>query len=196
MTAYRKVTYFELDRLVSKVAAHYAEIFVQEFASANENGAQLTIAMVGVGITFDYFITIMALLRLHVRVLLLSNKNAKVAHEHLLDQCNAIGCIADTANLHAVGTKDENGFHQEIVPLVSIDDPVLDKVDIDSIDIRDLGYQSDDEWNLHSVIIHSSGTTGMPKPIVHTNRSITLIARHHRLFRDFYIENFQICAPL
>jgi len=158
-------------------------------AEGNEKKVQPTIALVGVGVTFDYFITILALLRLHIPVLLLSNKNSLLAHQHLLGKCYALGCIVDDQNADAIGC--EPGFRQGPVSLVKIDE--LQKFDTD---INVSGFKVDHEWTLPSVIIHSSGTTGMPKPIVHTNRSIALIARHYRLYRDFYIENHQMCAPL
>ena len=189
MENFHEVSFRKLDQLVNKASTWYSRIFSHEIAQANEEGVQPTIALIGLGVSFDYFITMLALLRLHVRVLLLSNKNSRVAHQHLLGKCDALGCIVDEENADAVGC--EKGFGQEPVLLVSIDELQNFGADVNASD-----FKVDDEWTLPSVIIHSSGTTGMPKPIVHTNRSLALIARHYRLYRDFYIENFQMCAPL
>jgi acyl-coenzyme A synthetase/AMP-(fatty) acid ligase len=195
MKDFRKVSFQDLDQLVTKASLWYSRIFSMEITQANEKGVQPTIAMIGVGISFDYYITMLALLRLHIRILLLSNKNPLVAHQHLLGKCDALGCIVDEANADIIG--QEEGFLQKPVPLVSIDGLQKESsTDHGNIDVDNLGFKVDDEWKLPSVIIHSSGTTGMPKPIVHTNGSVCIIARHYRLYRDFYIENFQMCAPL
>jgi acyl-CoA synthetase (AMP-forming)/AMP-acid ligase II len=196
MKIFCEVSYSKLDQLVTCAASWYSSVFCNEIAQANEEGAQPTIALIGVGITFDYYITLLALLRLHIRILLLSNKNPLVAHQHLLKECSALGCIVDEANIYVIGR--EEGFRQGPVPLVGLDE--LHQWSINNshtgINNAHLGFKVDYEWPLPSVIIHSSGTTGMPKPIVHTNRSLCLIARHYRLYRDFYIQNFQMCAPL
>lgn len=189
MKSFQKVSFHELDHLVTKASSWYSRVFSNEIAEGNEKRVQPTIALIGVGVTFDYFITMLALLRLHIWILLLSNKNSLLAHRHLLGQCNALGCIVDEQNEGAVNC--ELGFRKGPVSLVGIEE--LQKSDAD---VNLLGFKVDDEWTLPSVIIHSSGATGMPKPIVHTNRSIALLSRHYRLYSDFYIENHQMCAPL
>ncbi|RDW87990.1 hypothetical protein BP6252_00022 [Coleophoma cylindrospora] len=194
MREFRKVSFYELDQLVTNASIWYSRIFSKEITQANKDEIQPTIALIGVGITFDYYVTILALLRLHIRILLLSNKNSLVVHQYLLGTCNALGCIVDEANADAISY--EEGFHQGPVPLVSVAELQKGCVTNTHTDSDALGFKSDDEWTLPSVIIHSSGTTGMPKPIVHTNRSLALIARHYRLYQDFYFENFQMCAPL
>jgi hypothetical protein len=45
--------------------------------------------------------------------------------------------------------------------------------EVDSVRFRDFGGV----WESHTFIIHSRGSTSLPKPIVHTNRSMVLIAR-------------------
>ena len=192
---FHKVTFQQLDQLVSKASVWYAQAFAQEIAVARDRAAQPTIALIGVGTTFDYFIAMLALLRLHIRVLLLSNKNSAVTHRYLLAKCGAVGCIVDELNTHVLHDKEE-AFLQGPVRLAAVGElHKLDSVDA-SLDVATLGFKVDDPWELPSVIIHSSGTTGMPKPIVHTNRSLCLISRHYRLYRDMYFENYQLCAPL
>lgn len=194
MKDFYRVSFRELDQLVTNASLWYACVFSDEITKANEDRVQPTVALIGVGITFDYYITILALLRLHVRILLLSNKNSLAVHQHLLSTCDALGYIVDEANADAIGYNE--GFGQGPVPLISIDELQKWGAIASHTDIDALGFKVDDEWILPSVIIHSSGTTGMPKPNVHTNRSLALIARHYRLYQDFYIKNFQLCAPL
>ncbi len=195
----RQVSFRQLDRLVSQAAAWYGRAFAREIAGANTAAAQPTLALIGVGITFDYFVAVLALLRLHVRVLLLSNKNSAVAHRYLLGACGAVGCIVDAHNTGILGSQ-EDGFLQSPVDLVGIAELEQQQQQqqplVAPTDVAALAFQTSDPWTLPSVVIHSSGTTGMPKPIVHTHRSLCLIARHYRLYREFYYDNFQICAPL
>ncbi|KAK4966444.1 hypothetical protein LTR42_011609 [Elasticomyces elasticus] len=58
------------------------------------------------------------------------------------------------------------------------------------------GFRSSDPWNSHSLIIHSSGTTGLPKPIFHSHRSMMLIARMYRVLPEFAINNWYLLFPL
>lgn len=76
----------------------------------------------------------------------------------------------------------------ESLPLSS----VLESEEVNAVKFQDFG----DIWERHTFIIHSSGSTGMPKPIVHTNRSLMLIARMYRLFQEFNIENWFLLFPL
>ncbi|KAL1630111.1 putative NRPS-like protein biosynthetic cluster [Diplodia seriata] len=178
------------DRLVTAAAAYYSVKFRSEISAANEQSRQPTIALLGTGNTIAYLVTQIALVKLHIRVLLLSNKNASVARDHLLQVCDAVGIIADQTNA-AVLTAE--ACHCPHTPLLT-----LQELETLESPIREdpKGFSTDDEWNLQAMIIHSSGSTGLPKPIIHTNRSLCLIARMYRLFPDFVVENWYLCFPL
>lgn len=127
---------------------------------------------------------------MHIRVLLLSDKNAPAARDHLLEVCETVGIVADESN--AAVLVDE-GFFQQPVPLIA-----LSELQNPEFQVQEglTGFHTNDEWVLQAMIIHSSGSTGLPKPIIHTNRSLCLIARMYRLFPDFVVENWYLCFPL
>jgi acyl-coenzyme A synthetase/AMP-(fatty) acid ligase len=130
----------------------------------------------------------LALQKLGVRVLLLAESNALDALHFLLATCNASAVITDSKN---AGT-NTNGIRK--LDMVEEMPEPLDAValEVDAVKFRDSG----NVWERHTFIIHSSGSTGMPKPIVHTNRSMMLIARMYRLFQDYHIENCFLLFPL
>ncbi|KAL1631005.1 putative NRPS-like protein biosynthetic cluster [Neofusicoccum ribis] len=184
------VSWQDFDKLVTAAATHYAQKFQREIDGANECAKQPTIALLGNGNTIDYLVTQIALVKLHIRVLLLSNKNAPAARDHLINVCDAVGIIADESNAAVLSAE---GFPQPHVNLIA-----LKELETAGNPAKEAppGFVTDDEWNLQAMIIHSSGSTGLPKPIIHTNRSLCLIARMYRLFPDFVVENWYLCFPL
>jgi acyl-CoA synthetase (AMP-forming)/AMP-acid ligase II len=170
---------------VLKASAHYERIFLSDIEAGNASGKQPSLALLGNGTTFEYWLTLLALLRLNLRVLVLSDKNALVAHRHLLSACDVVGLVVDAPEAGILGK--EEGFTRDPVPLVGVEE--LDgRQDVQEGDIEK--FRSVDEWTLHTMIIHSSGSTGMPKPIIHTNRSLCMIAKNYRLLPEFYIEHW------
>jgi acyl-CoA synthetase (AMP-forming)/AMP-acid ligase II len=185
------VSWDAFNKLILKATAHYGRIFKSDIEAGNASGKQPTLALLGNGTTFEYWLTLMAVLRLNLRVLVLSDKNAVVAHQHLLKACDVVGLIFDAPEAGVLGK--EEGFTQLPVPLVGV--PEVEALD----DVQDsdfLKFQTTNEWTLQTMIIHSSGSTGMPKPIIHTNRSLCMIAKNYRLLPEFFIEHWYICAPL
>lgn len=185
------VSWEAFNRLVLKASAHYEEIFRSDIEAGNASGRQPTLAMLGNGTTFEYWLTLLALLRLNLRILVLSDKNAVVAHRHLLKACDVVGLVFDAPEAGILGK--EEGFTQAPIPLVGVPE-IEAREDVQDCDFSK--FATSDDWNLHTMIIHSSGSTGMPKPIIHTNRSLCMIAKNYRLLPEFYIEHWYICAPL
>ncbi|KAK8253281.1 male sterility protein, partial [Phyllosticta capitalensis] len=190
--SFQILTWQEFHGLVRSAVSIYSKILSAQIQSANESQKQPTIALLGTGHTIDYLIAQIALNQLGVRILLLSNKNAANAREHLLGVCEAVGIIADEANAAILDAKSEKENGRVIFQLVSFVDLQAKTPD----ETKAEGFEADDVWNLQSMILHSSGSTGMPKPIIHTNRSLCLIARMYRLFPSFVVENWYLCFPL
>ncbi|KAI7548387.1 male sterility protein [Hortaea werneckii] len=183
---FRKVSWIEFNDLVRGLAASYADIFHAQVVAGIANAKQPTVALLGVGHTFQYFATQLALVRLGLRVLLLSPSNATAARDHLLDACDVVGIVAEEQLLQIVQDLDK-----PVAKLLSR--PTAESF-TEGKDV--LAFVPADSWNSHSFVIHSSGTTGLPKPIIHTHRSMMLIARMYRLFPEFYISNWYLAFPL
>lgn len=186
--SYKAMTWDEFDQVTESIALAYARQLKTELQEANATRRQPTIALLGRGITLEYFCTQLALQKLGVRVLLLAESNALNALHHLLESCHALALITDSKNSGA----DTNGIRK-----LDMVDALPQGTDTDWREVDFLKFQDfNDIWERHTFIIHSSGSTGMPKPIVHTNRSMMLIARMYRLFQEFDIENWFLLFPL
>lgn len=179
-----------LHRLCCQAANHYAIEFRRELDASNETGRQPTVALLGTGSSVDYLITQFALNRLRIRTLLLSNKNAPETTSHLLRACNAVAIVVDKAN--EASLRELKECRLPVTGLVGLLE--LDKMDEFLAD--PVTFECDDPWNLQAMIIHSSGSTGVPKPIIHTNRSLCQIGRMYRLLPEYFIENWYLCFPL
>ncbi|KAH8656954.1 hypothetical protein BGZ60DRAFT_531819 [Tricladium varicosporioides] len=185
---YTPITWDEFDRTTEALALFYAKQLKCELEVANVSQEQPTVGLLGRGTTIEYFFTELALQKLGVRVLLLAESNAPNALHHLLEHCRALVVITDVRN----AAVDTNGVRK--LPMIENlpQKPTTQYSEVDAVKFQDFG----DVWERHSFIIHSSGSTGMPKPIMHTNRSIMLIARMYRLFQEFSVENWFLLFPL
>ncbi|KAI6854245.1 male sterility protein [Hortaea werneckii] len=183
---FRKISWIEFNDLVKALAASYADVFHAQLVAGIADAKQPTVALLGVGHTFQYFATQLALVRLGFRVLLLSPSNATAARDHLLGACDVVGIVAEEQLLQNVQDLD-----LPVAKLLSRPTPesASDQKDVPA-------FVPTDFWNSHSFVIHSSGTTGLPKPIIHTHRSMMLIARMYRLFPEFYVSNWYLAFPL
>lgn len=187
-TSYQSMNWDEFDSVTEKVALTYAYELQSEIQYGNRTQKQPTVALLGAGKTLEYFCTQLALQKLGLRVLLLAESNASNAIHFLLESCDALAVITDSKNA-GIETKGIKRLDMiEILPPSSR----VEYIEVDAVKFQDFG----DVWERHTFIIHSSGSTGMPKPIIHTNRSMMLIARMYRLFQEFNIENWYLLFPL
>lgn len=185
---YEVMTWDEFDRITNNLAALYARNLCEQLEDANRTRRQPTVALLGGGSSVEYFCTQLGLMKLGVRVLLLAESNPTNALHHLLDSCDVCVVIADAKN-----TKVETQQVRKIKMVESLPrDLTVSSSEIDSVRFQDFG----NVWERHTFIIHSSGSTGLPKPIIHTNRSMMLIARMYRLFQDFEVKNWFLLFPL
>ena len=185
---YKSMTWDEFDSVTETIALSYAYQLRSELHDANITQRQPTIALLGAGKSLDYFCSQLALQKLGVRVLLLAESNALNALHHLLEICHALAVVVDFKNSKV----DTMGLRKlSMVDSLSRNNESI-YPDLEAVKFRDFG----DIWERHAFVIHSSGSTGMPKPIFHTNRSMMLIARMYRLFQEFHIENWYLLFPL
>jgi acyl-CoA synthetase (AMP-forming)/AMP-acid ligase II len=187
-TAYGTMAWDHFDQITETLALSYAHQLQNQLHEANVNRKQPTVALLGQGNSLEYFCTQLALQKLGVRVLLLAESNAPSALHFLLERCSTMAIITDSKNSKA----DTNGIRK--LAMVEELPKALQNThtEVDAVKYRDF----EDVWERHSFIIHSSGSTGMPKPVFHTNRSMMLIARMYRLFQSFDVENWFLLFPL
>lgn len=188
LTEYNSMSWDEFDTVTETIALTYAYQLENELRQANVSQKQPTVALLGAGKSIEYFCTQLALQKLGVRVLLLAESNPPNALHYLLDSCQALAVITDSKN----ASTDTNGIRKLDMIESLPEGSATESEQVDKVKFQDSG----DVWERHSFIIHSSGSTGMPKPIIHTNRSMMLIARMYRLFQDFEIENWFLLFPL
>jgi acyl-CoA synthetase (AMP-forming)/AMP-acid ligase II len=187
-TPYQSMSWDEFDSATDTIALSYAHEFRSEIQHANATHKQPTIALLGVGRSLEYLCSELALQKLGLRVLLLAESNSVDGLHHLLESCEALAVIVDSKNVEA----DTNGVRK--IPMI---ESITGHIDIHNTNVNAVRFQDfEDVWERHTFIIHSSGSTGMPKPIIHTNRSMMLIARMYRLFQNFSIENWFLLFPL
>lgn len=187
-TAYGVMTWEEFNRTTGSIALWYAEELKAELEIANVRKEQPTIALLGGGRTLEYFCTQLALQKLGIRVLLLAESNALSSLHHLLQTCHTLAVVTDSKN----SSIDTNNIRKIDMIETLAATPTMQYSELDAVKFRDY----DDVWEQHSFIIHSSGSTGMPKPIIHTNRSMMLIARMYRTFQEFEVHNWFLLFPL
>lgn len=187
-TPYKSMTWDKFDLITESVALSYAQQLKEELGEANSSRKQPTIALLGAGKSIEYFCTELALQKLGIRVLLLAESNALSALHYLLDSCQALAVITDSKNTSA----DTNGVRKIDMLETLPQNPTTKASEVDAVKFQDFR----DVWERHSFIIHSSGSTGMPKPVMHTNRSMMLIARMYRLFQEFDVDNWFLLFPL
>ena len=187
-TPYKPLSWDELDRITESLAAIYAHELLWELQQANVIKEQPTVALLGKGVTIQYFCTEIALQKLGIRVLLLAESNSVSALHHLLGSCKVLAVIADEKN---------KNVHVEHIRRIAMVEELPYTVTVEQSSIDAIKFQDcKDVWERHTFILHSSGSTGLPKPIIHTNRSMMLIARMYRLFPDFEVQNWFLLFPL
>lgn len=185
---YISITWGEFDRWTAVLAGYYSRKLEAVIKEANQIQKQPTVALLGGGFTFEYFATQMALQKLNIRVLLVAPQTSSSAIQHLVNVTEVKATITDKAHVDLECLRE-----MPIIPLVEEVGEIQGEFD----SALTLTYvDQSDAWERHTFIIHSSGSTGVPKPITHTNRSLMMIAKMYRLFPEFHIENWFLLFPL
>ncbi|KJK62622.1 Male sterility protein [Aspergillus parasiticus SU-1] len=152
----------QLHDYVEAAAIHYAEIVPQRRSS--EDPVQV-VGLLGPS-DFEYLITLMAISRLGHTVLLLSTRIAEDAYVSLVDATKASFLIAqDCFRAMADNVSGRTGVTVQ---------PVLKREDYDSsttgkLVLDETKFDGPSESTNVCWIIHSSGSTGHPKPIYQTH---------------------------
>ncbi|KAL7928112.1 acetyl-CoA synthetase-like protein [Trichoderma chlorosporum] len=156
----------ELDVFAWRAANRYAQ-YIPARKTSNEKPR--VVALLGLS-NFEYLITLLALTKLGHTVLLVSTRITVEAVESLINATSAATIIADKR--HSNTAKEV----QELVPslqLLEIVDRAVFEYSIEAHGDTQLDSQLDAEIETQNIafIIHSSGSTGHPKPIYQSHKS-------------------------
>ncbi|KAI4203384.1 MAG: hypothetical protein LQ350_001905 [Teloschistes chrysophthalmus] len=184
---YALVTWEDFDRVTDTVASNYSEQLHDILSEANINGVQPTVGLLGRGTGVEFYITVVALQKLSIKTLMFFSALAPEIVQTLFDRCGALALIID-AEYAATPLSAARKISM-------IEDPFTlptSKPTSSTLRFED----NRDPWDRHSIIIHSSGSTGVPKPKIHTNRSLLLMARMYRLLPNYHIQNWYLLFAL
>ncbi|KIV88771.1 hypothetical protein PV10_08416 [Exophiala mesophila] len=161
---YVEYTFEQLDRLADAGASHYAARVPTRSSSEDP---EVVVAILGHS-TLEYLITIIALSRLGFTVLFLSTRISEEAYISLLESTNSSHLI-----VHSSFQKTVAGI-KNILPQLEVVS-ILDRSDFDNENTAHFNTNQylnpDEESTKTSWIIHSSGSTGLPKPIYQTHQA-------------------------
>ncbi|KAL8765726.1 MAG: hypothetical protein Q9209_007291 [Squamulea sp. 1 TL-2023] len=169
------ISWEDFHRITDVVASIYSEHLWAELAHANSTRIQPTVLLLGRGTGIEFYNTMVGLQKLNIRILVVSCTLSPVQMQALYDRYGAVAVIVDEedfATSLSVARK-----------IRLIEDPFDAPESITPITATRF-EDGLDPFHRHSVIIHSSGSTGVPKPIIHTNRSLLMAREYRRLPSD------------
>jgi acyl-CoA synthetase (AMP-forming)/AMP-acid ligase II len=161
-------TALDLETKAQRLAKRYSEFLPKR---PNSEAPREVVAVLA-NSNLDYVITIMALSKLGLTTLLLSTRISDEAYRHLL---NKTGCsyIVLQDSFKQTIERGVKGAYEKPVITVSMDECARALYDesLDSI-VLNVHLDPSKESETPVWIIHSSGSTGLPKPISLTNKSV------------------------
>ncbi|OKL58807.1 hypothetical protein UA08_05740 [Talaromyces atroroseus] len=150
----------QLNVFVENAAIHYAKVIPQRRSSAEP---VRVVGLLGPS-SLEYLITLLAVSRLGHTVLLLSTRIVEDAYVSLLEATKTNFLVASSA-FQAVGNRAGKRTGTALIPVLTREE--FDKADVGALPT----YTFDQQTETRNVcwIIHSSGSTGHPKPIYQTH---------------------------
>ncbi|RPA99529.1 acetyl-CoA synthetase-like protein [Choiromyces venosus 120613-1] len=170
---YTQYTAPQLNAFAYRAAKHYKKSISQR---ASSEAPEKVVALLGIS-NFDYVISILALAKLGMTTLLLSTRITDEACRHLLNKTNCADVIVQPAfektmkgvrsgydgPLNVVGMASRGLYEPEVVP--------EEKLTLE--DMRfDTQFDLEVEKSRNMFIVHSSGSTGLPKPVGQTHHAV------------------------
>ncbi|KAI1376193.1 L-aminoadipate-semialdehyde dehydrogenase [Hypoxylon crocopeplum] len=153
----------ELDGFADKAAAYYVQLGLLPQHGLDESEV---VAILGPS-NFDYIITMLALTRIGFAVLFLSTRLSIEAYAALLDQTKCRKIISASGYTATVKQVAER---HKIDQFPMIDSPIYRSADSNSARFQ-RPVEIENEAQRIAFIVHSSGSTGLPKPIYQSHRS-------------------------
>ena len=170
-TEYEEYTFSQLDALSAKAASIYAKQLPLRTSSQD---AERVVAILGTS-NLDYVIALLALSRLGFTVLFLSTRISEAAYLSLLDATECSHILTSPSFQPIATSVAGQASRLEIISILEKEQYASGSSpppEEDSVSKFDLDIETDKiSW-----IIHSSGSTGLPKPIYQT---------HHAALRNY-----------
>ncbi|KUJ11100.1 putative NRPS-like enzyme [Mollisia scopiformis] len=155
----------QIDIFAFRVAQIYKTLIPQRFSSSDP---EVVVGLLGPS-NFEYFISVLALTKLGHTVLFLSTRISIAAYRSLLETTGAKHLLVDASfqeTAAQVKAQCASVHVHEIIDATSYNFATTD----DTVDTRMCQHlQPEIESKKVSWIIHSSGSTGLPKPIYQTH---------------------------
>ncbi|KAI9166563.1 Adenylate-forming reductase [Paramyrothecium foliicola] len=163
---FRDYTLRQLDVFAWRVAKHY-EQYLPVRQSSEEKPT--VVALLGPS-NLEYLVTLLALAKLGHTALLISTRIPQVAIESLVNVTGASALIADGRFLETVEAVQKNIPLMALIPITERD---VFEYPIEAHGDTQLDSKLDPDVETNNVIfiIHSSGSTGLPKPIYQTQKA-------------------------
>ncbi|KAK7730825.1 putative NRPS-like protein biosynthetic cluster [Botryosphaeria dothidea] len=151
----------DLEQLTRLAATKYAQSFKKLGQETALSGASSTVAMVGIS-SLEYYITFLALQRLGLNSMFISPRLADQGFAHLLKSAQCKVVVASSAAQESMErVRKSFGLPLAVVPMLDkafLTDPM-------SLEQAQSTLPPIDDGDLQGFIIHSGGTTGLPKPV-------------------------------
>lgn len=164
---YIEYTYSDLNTYAFRAAQHYAKVIPQRVSSHEKE------KVVGLLRTsnLDYLITALALSKLGLTVLFLSTRISPIAYQSLLEDTSSQHILADDSFLTIAEQLKRSLPNLTVTKIASISSFDRDASYGVSSTRLDSALDLDLEPKKFSWIIHSSGSTVLPKPIYQTHHA-------------------------
>ncbi|KAL1866120.1 hypothetical protein VTK73DRAFT_4887 [Phialemonium thermophilum] len=163
---YVDYTMKQLDVFAYRVACHYRDHLPVRTSSTEK---PMVVALLGPS-NFEYLVTMLALIKMGHTVLLLSTRISNEAIESLLRTTSARGLLVDgrySAAANAMKSLFPGMYLSEIASRAVFEFPVEAHAETR----LDTALDHNVETSNFVYIIHSSGSTGLPKPIFQTHKA-------------------------
>ncbi|KAG2076388.1 L-aminoadipate-semialdehyde dehydrogenase [Suillus decipiens] len=171
---YIKYTLADLDASASLFAHHLRDNGLLNGRSKGDTTSRMTVGLLGLS-NINYVVTEMALYRMGYCVLLLSPNNSPPAIAHLLTVTNATHMIVQDVLLPSASIILTHLSNPGSVTIINQPSSDIFSSAAHSLYPEKTRWDPaliwEDEFLLPVTIVHSSGSTGFPKPIIVTNKA-------------------------
>lgn len=169
---YEKFTYSQINNFAYRTAKEYSKFAMPRFKSSSPSRV---VALLGLS-NLDYIVTMAAVTKLGWTALLLSTRISDVAYRHLLAKTNCSDVILQSDFEKTIErVKEDFPFPLNIISMAEPDIYDPEELRGEQIPVEETVFDRGLDYALEAEkpawIIHSSGSTGLPKPVDTTHKA-------------------------